>query len=692
MGGRGKPLSEDPRTLAPVAKRARDATAADAVILVAKTSRGGTFVPISADGLAWDLVLTVHRALTKANADLRRGELVNISDLGADPRTSSSADWRAYGFKSVLAAPLLWDDAVLGGIYALNPGIPIDTDDAVYVIQGLARHAAVVVANMRLRRRAARLSHEVQSILALDEVVLAAHDVEEMDKALLAAVAPLTGAVTGGIMVWDEERAVLRMLPGAFGVSEDDAVSCQVSTDHPTSNTARVFATGKSYMSNDARGDPAQVQDYVDLFHVERILTVPLSLGGRRIGVVHLANKPTPFTQDDLQTAEMLAPRIATLVELGQALLRLHHQQRLTASLVDLAVGIASGGTMQALAPRALARVGRSTGMNALALAYKDAGPIVWSSGDNRRELNREWLARAMDHEGFREEIIAPQGPGDPGRSTIHVPVRLEGAQIATLVAVRNRAEPFVDHERDGFVRLANITALAWATERNRQQRAELARLQERQRIADDLHDTVSQILFVAQMNLESVLESGGVTSATARTISHARGLLLKGDAEIRNVIHELSRPVQGDLAHRLAALIDELRSELNVNITLEVTPKAAETTSEVRGPVADAIIKTAREAVVNAAKHAAPNTVSVQLLLGRRSRLRLVIADDGLGIANGKRSDGKGHGLAAVRRVMREQGGLVRIGRGPDGGTKVTASIEVQPARSAKTVPSGVA
>lgn len=672
------PPHQEARTLEPVAQRAREATAADAVVLSARASRNRGFGPVSAHGLSWDRAVEVHRALANVNAALARGDLVDIADLAADSRTSTSADWSAYGLWSVLSAPLVWGDTVLGGIHALNPGIPTGGDDARKVMQGLARHAAVVVANMSLTGKAARLSHEMKCALALDEVVLSAHSIEEMDKALLATVAPLTGAVTGGIMVWDEERDVLRMLPGAFGVSEDDAVSCQVSTEHPTANTARVFATGKSYMSNDARGDPAQVQDYVALFHVERILTVPLSLGRRRIGVIHLANKPTPFTQDDLQTAEMLAPRIATVVELGQAVLRLRREQRLTAALVDLAVEIASGGTMRALAPRALARIGQGTRVSALALVYREARPIVWTSGDEMRGLNQQLLAQATEQGGLREQIVAPQGAGDPGRSTLHVPVRLEGAEIAALLVVRNRAEPFVEHERDGFVRLANLTALAWATERNRQQRAELARLRERQRIADDLHDTVAQILFVAQVNLEAVLESGDLAPATAKTISRARGLLLKGDSEIRNVIHQLSRPVGADLAYRLGLLIEELQDELAVSVSLDLPRRVADVAMEVRGPVADAMIKTAREAIVNAAKHANPSTVSVRLQVARHSRLRLTITDDGIGIANGNGGLGMGHGLTAIRRVMRENGGLLRVGRGPSGGTKVTASVQL--------------
>jgi signal transduction histidine kinase len=670
--------NEEASSLAPVAQRARETTAADAVILSARGTPGTRFLPVSAHGLSWDRVADVHGALARVNVALRRGDFVSITDLAADARTSTSIDWRAYGFECLLSFPLVWNDKVLGGIHALNPGTPIDIHDPTKVMQGLARHAAVVVANTTLSESAARPSQELQTVLALDEVILAVDSIEEMGEALLAKVAPLTGAATGGIMTWDEEHNVLRMLPGAFAVSEDDAVSCQVSTGHPTSNSARVFATGKSYMSNDVPRDPAHVQDYVDLFHLKRILTIPLSLGTRRIGVLHLANKPTSFTQSDLQTAEMLAPRIATVVELGRVVFRLRRHQRLTAALVDLAVGIASGGTMQDLAPRVLARIGQSTGVNALVLVFDHARPLVWHSDEHTQAVEGELIAEALEEKGFRADVVTPQGPGDPGRSTIHVPVRLEGMQIATLVAARNRAEPFANHERESFVRLANLAALAWATETNRQQRAELARLRERQRIADELHDTVAQTLFVAQINLESILESGEVEPATATKVSDSRALLLAGDTEIRNAIHELSRPVAGDLAYRLALLVEDLQDALAVSIGLEIPSTAAEVAANVRRPVADAMIKTAREAIVNAAKHAAPDAVSVRLAVARGDRLRLTITDDGTGITVGKHSPGKHHGLAAVRRAMREHGGLVRVGPGRSGGTKVTASIQV--------------
>src|SRR6202022_2955938 len=98
-----------------------------------------------------------------------------------------------------------------------------------------------------------------------------------------------------------------------------------------------------------------------------------------------------------------------------------------------------------------------------------------------------------------------------------------------TLAALRVRGEPFSRDERHAMGRLANLAALAWASERYQQQRAELARLEERHRIADDLHDDVAQILFGAQLQLDQILEHGELDAAVVAGISRARGLLIRG-------------------------------------------------------------------------------------------------------------------------------------------------------------------
>ena len=81
----------------------------------------------------------------------------------------------------------------------------------------------------------------------------------------------------------------------------------------------------------------------------------------------------------------------------------------------------------------------------------------------------------------------------------------------------------FSSDDRHLLLRFAKLTALAWATERYQQQRAELARTEERARIADDLHDDVAQMLFAAQMSLDSVLCDHPELDPPVRDGMHAR-------------------------------------------------------------------------------------------------------------------------------------------------------------------------
>jgi signal transduction histidine kinase len=432
--------------------------------------------------------------------------------------------------------------------------------------------------------------------------------------------------------------------------------------------------TGRPYMSNHAAGDPGILQGYVEVLHVNRLMSVPLLMAGKPIGVLHLANKPTPFTSDDLAKAEALAPRIATAVELGRTVFELRRQRRLEGILSDIAVGIASGRSMQDLLARPFEELCEVIEACMVALTPRGLPPVVWRRGRRAHRLESALIDEARSFGPARSYAVQPSGAGDPGCAGALVPVTLSGKRIATLAAMRRRGEPFAADEHDALSRIANLAALAWATERYQQQRAELARLRERQRIADDLHDTVAQMLFAARLSLESVLETDGVEGRTRDSIEHTRALLLKGDSAIRTVIHELSRPARADLAHRLALLVGALEEEFRLRIHLEIPDGVATAAKTMRRPLADTMVKVAQEAIINAAKHAGPCRVGVTMAITRSGRLQLVVVDDGVGATHAR--SGQRHGLASLRRTLRDHGGLLRVSSGRYGGIKVSASV----------------
>jgi signal transduction histidine kinase len=210
-----------------------------------------------------------------------------------------------------------------------------------------------------------------------------------------------------------------------------------------------------------------------------------------------------------------------------------------------------------------------------------------------------------------------------------------------------------------------------------------MARMRERQRIGDDLHDHVAQILFSAHLTLETVLEQLEEDAPLLAPVGHARDLLVRSELAIREVINRLSSPADEEdgLAGRLASALHEVEEDFDVPIHLEVLPARIELLDGLPRPAADAAVAAAHEAMVNAVKHAGPCRVLVGLAVTPRQRVHLTVVDDGIGTIH--KSVAGGHGLRAIRRRVRMQGGTVRVSRGVHGGTRVLVSLPLGPGAS---------
>jgi signal transduction histidine kinase len=520
-------------------------------------------------------------------------------------------------------------------------------------------------------RRSAPPAHVGPS---LERLPLVATCFPELLRELEATLEPVVGPIRAGLMLWDEELDVLQMVPGSYGATDVDVASFQIRCRDPKSNAAAVFRTGITCVANRARGDASVLQDYVEIYGIDRFISVRLATPEQPVGVLCLTNKPSDFSVADQRRLELVAGQIATAVRTASTLFLLRRQQRLESILATVAVGIASGRSVQDFLSPALDDLGTALGAALVALVPTNSSSIVWRSQQVEPAWEQELILRARRQPGERADLIPPRKAGDPGSAAFHVPVKLGSRRIGTLSALRTRAEPFADDERSALARLADLAALAWATDGYQRQRVELARLDERQRIADDLHDDVAQILFGAQMSLDSVLEVGGLDAAAAAKVVRARALLVRGDEALRTVIRQVAPVRSSDLARELAAIASEVEEEFGLSIHVELAERAAVAAGTLRRPVRDALVKVARESLINAVKHAGPCRVMLRLQLGRGHRLLLTIVDDGIGASHTR--DHGGHGLRSLRRVVRSQGGSLRVHSSPGGGTKIVASV----------------
>ena len=529
-------------------------------------------------------------------------------------------------------------------------------------------------------------SHDIpdlDEVLAVDDLPLLPDAVRAITGRVQQMMQPLTGATRAGITVWDEERRILTALPGAFGVS--DAIIA-ASVTGPVTNvrsaTSRVLTTGQPFMTNRASGDPGILQPYVKIFDIHRILSVPLSNGSRRIGVLHLVNKPTDFTPDDVAATERVAPRIAIAVELTVSMARLSTHQRLEGVLTSVAVAVASGlGVEDGLLP-GFHQLAEVTGASLVALIPPDSPPLVCRHGAIDAELEQRFIDDGRTF-GSRTHGAFPRGVGDPGWAALYVPVELHERCTATLAVLRRNGEPFTATEQDIVSRLASLVGLAWATEQYQRQLAEIARLQERERIADELHDRVAQILFTAQLGLDTMLERSDTAPEDQQRLTEIRQLLVSGDTAIRDVIHNLARAPGSLLGRRLRLEVQAVEDEFAVVVHTEIP--GDDVLAPVPRTVADALVRVAREGTVNAAKHAGPCRIALTVRVDS-THVSLSVLDDGLGRTAAVDAEGpdaevaeqdtaRRHGIAALRGAVEDAGGVIRIGSLEGGfGTRLTS------------------
>ena len=230
-----------------------------------------------------------------------------------------------------------------------------------------------------------------------------------------------------------------------------------------------------------------------------------------------------------------------------------------------------------------------------------------------------------------------------------------------------------------GLVALA-VAMMGWGLYRLRLRQVQAsfaAVLAERNRLAREIHDTLAQGFTGISVQLESVAEMMGDSSAEARIhLDRARSLARSSLAEARRSVWNLrSQALENcDLPAALSNIARQLTTGTNVEALLEVHGASH--------PLADVVennlLLIAREALANAIKHARPNRVLIELSYDQQ-RLRLQVEDDGCGFdiaAAAGSANGRGFGLISMReRADQIKGGLI-VDSEQGRGTKVSVTV----------------
>lgn len=200
------------------------------------------------------------------------------------------------------------------------------------------------------------------------------------------------------------------------------------------------------------------------------------------------------------------------------------------------------------------------------------------------------------------------------------------------------------------------------------------ARMEERQRIARDFHDTLEQDLAGIALRMDAA--AGRVKDDRAQAeFEQQRALLARLRAETRDFLWDLQdrQRIDGSLAESLAAQVAYQGSLVSVPITLSIagTPPA-----RIPSLVQYHLLRTAREAVANAIKHADPSRVDLRLT-GDAAGVCLEVIDNGGGFDVESAESLPGHfGIRGMRERARRMGATVVIQSRSGVGTRVSIRI----------------
>jgi signal transduction histidine kinase len=260
-------------------------------------------------------------------------------------------------------------------------------------------------------------------------------------------------------------------------------------------------------------------------------------------------------------------------------------------------------------------------------------------------------------------------------RSFLGVPIAARGQVIGAFYLTEKETKAGFDASDRGLIELlAAHAAIAITNARLYERSRELSILSERNRLALELHDVVSQKLFSLNLAAEAAATLLDRDPDSARLqIDRVRELTREALAELRSLILGL-RPAdleRDGLEGTLRKEVSMLRRVHGIEVELH-----AEGSVGVGGTRDAQILRIANEALHNAVRHSAAQTVTVRLT-GSDGGLIVEVADDGVGFDPADPELRSRHlGLASMEERAHELGGQLELTSAPGAGTTVRLEL----------------
>jgi signal transduction histidine kinase len=550
-----------------------------------------------------------------------------------------------------------------------------------------------VVQDLKLSNTELRKSHE-RTDLMLRSVQMAGGSLEL--NLVLERIAEMLADATGmphcGIYLMDDEKKILVRYAGTKSLSSSQLAMTRNLQIPPAQFplVQEALDSRNPILCEDARSDPRVNHEILPPLDIRSMLVVPIRLSGRVLGMAlnYTLGEMYAITQENIELASGIANSVALAVEnarlYGETRQRLAESQgvqRVTTSLLRknslqevleiicneaLNLTDATGSAVLLLEENGILRVTSAVGekLSALNLLPVDgslAGRTVLSG-------EPEFF---NDVSGINLDYLHELGI----ISLLAAPLKVESTIIGVLDVI-NKVGGFAREDLRIISLFADQAAIVIDQTRLHQQVEQIAVMEERQRLARELHDSVTQALYSVNLYAEAARRSlmAGKKEVTLENLKELRQMTREALLDMRLLVFELHPSILekeglvAALQSRLASV--ESRSGLKTEMHME---------GQGRLPLVleEELYRIAQEGLNNAVKHARAKRVKIELKY-THADVCLILSDDGTGFNLEAAGGSGGLGLRGIKERVRKMDGNLVIESSPDAGTRLTVTVRL--------------
>lgn len=583
---------------------------------------------------------------------------------------------------------------VLGAACRALAGIDADLLET-WLQESEARIAsrAVDSLNRRLAEGLARHQANEERLLALQRVSTAVQSELELESVLtlIAEEAKrLMGARAATIRLLDEETGSLRVLARS-GPSEQTAYSEQMPIEGSLSGLC--CRIGQPIISNDVQRDPRLAAELRRVTAQRSLLIVPLLVRDRPIGVVLVSDREGGFGAEDERLLTLFAAQ--AVVAIDHARLYQQAQRRIADldALQRLSRVISSSLDLDEVFVSIYQEISRLMPADGLliSLCREDALVDIEFIVDGGARYPRRpahpistLMREVLDTR--RPAVIGDiQADGMPDFSTVGNPQPLvrsvvvapmvHGEEAVGMLSAQSyRPHDYSQADAQLLMTIANHAVVAIDHARLFAQAQQVAVVEERNRLAREIHDTLAQGLIGISLYLERLdLALLPGDDANRDLVRRALALTQSNLVEARRSVQNLrAASLEGhtllEALGRLAREAGDDGPECSVSGPLSLPPLPAD--------VEAALFRVAQEALTNSRKHARCSRISIRLAVSGDT-VSLSIHDDGQGFAVERALVRSGRfGLHSMRERVEQLGGEFRLTSASGAGTTVECRL----------------